>query len=204
MKHVAVLLAPGFEEIEALSPVDYLRRAGVSVTLVSIPVKGKCDTLVEGAHGIAVRSDTSFDAYVDLVAGCLPDAVFIPGGMPGAANIGDCNQALDFIKQMCNAKKIVSAICAAPVVVLAKTGILAGKNWTSYPGMEQELNEYVGDDYQTVIQGSTYHKDKPFITDGTIVTGRGPGCAEQFAMELVRLLCGESVAKKIHDGSVQR
>ena len=136
MAKVVVFLAPGFEEIEAISPIDYLRRAGVEVVTAAIPVDGKSDLLVQGAHKIAVQADTTLD---DFMANCqdLPDGVFVPGGMPGAANVGACELAVDFIKKMFGQKKLVSAICAAPVVVLGKSGVLAGKNYTCYPGMKK-------------------------------------------------------------------
>lgn len=196
MARVVVLLAEGFEEIEAITPIDYLRRADVKVETVAVPVGGKADPLVIGAHKIPVKADMTFDELA-MREGDLPDGVFIPGGMPGAANVASCELALDFIKQMFAQKKLVAAICAAPVVVLAKTGALAGKNYTCYPGMK--ISEA-----DKLAAGAKLVADQPFVVDQNLITGRGPGAAEQFAMALVEYLCGKESAQKIKAASVQR
>ncbi|MBQ0039659.1 MAG: DJ-1/PfpI family protein [Treponema sp.] len=185
-----VFLANGFEEIEAITPIDYLRRAGIDVTTVAT---GTSSRTVEGSHGIPVIADMTLETYVSSCAE-LPDAVVVPGGMPGSTNIGNCAQALAIINSMYDEKKLVCAICAAPAVVLSKTKVLDGRKWTCYPGMEGEAGE----------KASSHVADVPFVSEGTLVTGRGPGCAEQFAMEIVRVLCGEETQKKIKTGSVQR
>ena len=204
MAKVVVFLAPGFEEIEAISPIDYLRRAGVEVVTAAIPVDGKSDLLVQGAHKIAVQADTTLD---DFMANCqdLPDGVFVPGGMPGAANVGACELAVDFIKKMFGQKKLVSAICAAPVVVLGKSGVLAGKNYTCYPGMKK-FEDYCGgkEKADQLTAGAKLIPDQPFVVDQNLITGRGPGAAEQFAMALVEYLCGKEVAQEVKAKSVQR
>ena len=204
MSRVVVLLAEGFEEIEAITPIDYLRRAGVEVEVAAIPVGGKADLLVKGAHGITVKADLTFDELA-MRGDDLPDGVFVPGGMPGAANVGACELALDFIKNMFAQKKLVSAICAAPVVVLAKTGVLAGRNYTCYPGMKS-FEEYCGgkDKADQLTAGATLVPNEPFVADQNLITGRGPGAAEQFAMALVEYLCGKETAQKIKSASVQR
>lgn len=228
----AVFLADGFEEIEALTIVDYLRRAGVDVTTVAVGTSAGGDAsasgdasaggagasanadvsaggaavgkLVTGSHKIPVLADTSLSSYISQLGTSLPDAVYAPGGMPGAANLGASAEMLSLFKKCFEAGKIVSALCAAPAVTLAKTGVLRGRRFTCYPGMENEIEKYAGSEWKSLISGSTHVKDVPFVTDGNLVTGRGPGCAEQFAMELVRLLCGADVAKKVHDASIQR
>ena len=204
MAKVVVFLAKGFEEIEAITPIDYLRRAGVEVVTAAIPVDGKADIIVEGAHKIPVKADMTFDEFI---SGCetLPDGVFVPGGMPGAANVGACDLAVDFIKKMDEQKKLVSAICAAPVVVLGKTGVLAGKSYTCYPGMKR-FEDYCGgkEAADKLTAGATLVPDQPFVVCQNVVTGRGPGAAEQFAMALVEYLCGKEIAQKIKTGSVQR
>ena len=204
MSRVVVLLAEGFEEIEAITPIDYLRRAGVKVEVAAIPVGGKADLLVKGAHGITVKADLTFDELAMRGDG-LPDGVFVPGGMPGAANVGACELALDFIKNMFAQKKLVSAICAAPTVVLAKTGVLAGRNYTCYPG-KRKFEEYCGgkDKADQLTAGSTLVPNEPFVADKNLITGRGPGAAEQFAMALVEYLCGKEKAQEIKAASVQR
>ena len=205
MARVVVLLAKGFEEIEAVTPIDYLRRAGVEVEVAAIPVDGKAELLVQGAHGISVQADLTFDELAMRDNDALPDGVFVPGGMPGAANVGACELALDFIKQMFAQKKLVSAICAAPVVVLAKTGVLAGRNYTCYPGMKK-FEEYCGgkDKADQLTAGATLVPNEPFVVDQNLITGRGPGAAEQFAMALVEYLCGKEKAQEIKAASVQR
>lgn len=230
--NVAVFLADGFEEIEALTIVDYLRRASVEVTTVAVGASASekasasgnafasgagasanadvsasgatVGKLVTGSHKIPVIADTSLSSYISLLGDSLPDAVYAPGGMPGAANLGTSTEMLSLFVKCFEAGKIVSALCAAPAVVLAKTGILRGHRFTCYPGMENEIEKYAGGEWKSLIADSTHVKDVPFVTDGNLVTGRGPGCAEQFAMELVRLLCGADVAKKVHDASIQR
>lgn len=204
MARVVVLLAEGFEEIEAITPIDYLRRADVQVETVAVPVGGKADQLVIGAHKIPVKADMTFDELA-MREGGLPDGVFIPGGMPGAANVASCELALDFIKQMFAQKKLVAAICAAPVVVLAKTGVLAGKNYTCYPGMKK-FEDYCGgkEKADQLTAGAVLVPDQPFVVDQNLITGRGPGAAEQFAMTLVEYLCGKESAQKIKTASVQR
>ncbi len=190
MKKAVILLANVFEEIEALSPEDNLRRAGAEDTIAS---SGTSSRNVEGAHKILTIADMTLDTYFSTEKE-LPDAVVIPGGMPGAKNISECAKAMEFINQMFKAKKIVAAICASPAVVLGKTEILNGKNWTCYPEMEKALSAEI----------QKKHKIQPVVTDENLVTGRGPGTAEQFSMEIVRLLFGEETKAKIMETSVQR
>ncbi|MCR5724252.1 MAG: DJ-1/PfpI family protein [Treponema sp.] len=208
MKKVAVLLARGFEEIEALTVVDYLRRAEVDVTMVAIPDRGSVESsaLVVGSHAIPVVADIQLNAYLYSLKNNLPDAVYIPGGMPGAANIAFCESAVNFITDCAVADKLVAAICAAPVVVLAKTGLLAGRKYTCYPGMEEGLPQYCGDDNKMKIcmKDSTLIRNVPWVYDDSVLTGRGPGAAEEFAMEFVRLLVGEAIADRVKLTSCQR
>lgn len=192
-KNVLVFLADGFEEIEALTPVDYLRRAGVNVILAATRTSSRN---VKGAHEVTVLADITLDSYLASVGSKLPDAVVVPGGMPGALNISNCNQALSLIDAMVENKKIVAAICAAPALVLSKTKALEGKKWTCYPNMETEK------DAQKFA--CNHLSDIPFVKDGLFLTGRGPGAAEQFSMELVNMLCGTEIADKIKKASVQR
>ena len=204
MSTIAVFLADGFEEVEALTPVDYLRRAGAEVITVGVVGKVFEKTLiVNGSHNIPVIADISFKEYLEKYPSeiidmynnlTLPDAVFCPGGLKGSNNLAATEKLLKHIEDCNAAGKLVSAICAAPSLVLGKTNVMKGKKWTCYPGMAEDSNkEYVPD-----------YSDEVFITDGNIVTGRGAGAAEQFAMELVRILQGADTAKKVHDGTVQR
>ena len=146
--------------------------------------------MVESAHGVNICADIMFDEanYSDA------DLLMLPGGMPGASNLFAHEGVCEAVKAQFAAGKKVSAICAAPAVVLGKTKIPAGKKWTCYPDMESESKpEYLSG-----------YSNKVFVTDGNLVTSRGPGAAEEFAMELVRILAGDEVYRKVHDSSQQR
>lgn len=195
MKVAAVFLADGFEEIEALSPVDYLRRANVEVITVAVPSPTMNDKyIVTSSHNVPVIADMTLNEYLSEFKSQLPDCVFCPGGSVGATNLSNCNDLLNHLESVWENGKIVSAICASPAVVLGKTKIPNNKKWTCYPGMETESNQKYIPQYINEV----------FVTDGNLVTGRGPGASEQFAMELVRILAGEETANKIRKGSQQR
>lgn len=206
--NIVVFLAPGFEEIEALTVVDYLRRAGQSVTTVSVPLdgSGKASAVVPGSHRISVVADLSFKDFVDELGSNLPDAIYFPGGMPGATNLASNQFLFNLTIKMESRGKLVAAICAAPAVVLAPTGILSGRKWTCYPGMEKNLSEYCGGEVKVseLTEGSEHIDNVPFVLDNNVLTGRGPGAAEQFAMKFVELMAGEVTARQVHDSSVQR
>mgnify|MGYP002625394753 CR=1 FL=1 len=205
---IAVFLAPGFEEIEALTPVDYLRRAGQDVITVSVPAKGSSEktSVVEGSHGISVFADKILCDFIDEIDENLFDAAVFPGGMPGATNLAAEPWISSFICKMAQSGKIIASLCASPAVVLAKTGVLSQKKWTCYPGMEADLAKWCGseENARTALKNATHIPDVPFVLDGNILTGRGPGTAEQFSMKLVELCAGIETAKKVHDGSCQR
>ena len=195
MKTAAVFFADGFEDIEALSPVDYMRRAEINVITVGVKGTPFNDTMiVTSSHKVPMIMDMSLDAFLAEYGENLPDCVCCPGGGLGAQNLSK-NEALLAYLEKCNAAgKLVSAICASPAVVLGKTDILAGKKWTCYPEMQDNAKpEYLGG-----------YSNQVFITDGNLVTSRGPGASEQFAMELVRILAGQDVHDKIHAGAQQR
>jgi 4-methyl-5(b-hydroxyethyl)-thiazole monophosphate biosynthesis len=174
MAKALLFLAPGFEEIEALSIVDTLRRAGVEVVMVGLQ-KGS----IEGAHGVIVMPDSAMDAITieDF------DAVVLPGGNPGYVNLGKDPRVLEFATKAFETGKIVAAICAAPSV-LAKGGILQGKKATIYPGMESFLT------------GSEPVNER-VVVDGTVVTSQGPGTALEFGIKLVELLVGTQKAQEL-------
>lgn len=179
MKRACVLLAKGFEEIEALTPVDYLRRAGVEVT--TLGVGGR---LVPGARGVPVEADRSFEE----AAGDTYDAVIIPGGMPGAKNLAENAAVVDFIRRHFAQKHTIAAICAAPAVVLhGACGILAGKRFTGYPGTESQ------------VAGAVFTQGR-VVTDGTLITSRGPGTAGEFAIAIASALVGEAAARRVAEG----
>lgn len=194
-KTAAVFFADGFEEIEGLSPVDYLRRAGVEVTTVGVVGKPFNDTMiVTSSHKIPIITDTTLDSYLAEHKDNLPDCVVCPGGSVGADNLAATKPLLEFLEKCFDAGKLTSAICASPAVVFGKTKITSGKNWTCYPGMETCAKEEYLSGYSNNV----------FVTDGNVVTGRGPGASEQFAMELVRILAGDEVYTKVHNSSQQR
>lgn len=174
MKKIIVFLAEGFEEIEAISIIDILRRAQISVTTVSV---GK-DKMVKGAHSIVVEADKLFDE-VDFTS---YDMVVLPGGMPGAKNLQDHAGVKEQLKIFAE-KKQIGAICAAPMV-LGSMGLLKGKRATCYPGFEPEL---IGANVT----------NEPVTVDGNIITGRGPAFAINFTLQLVETLAGKATHDEV-------
>ena len=162
---IIVLLAEGFEEIEALTPVDMMRRAGLDVKTVGISSK-----TVVGSHGISVVADSTPDE-IDLTR--VEMAVF-PGGMPGSLNLDASEYTDRVISAVLENGGRLAAICAAPLL-LGRRGLLDGKKATCFPGFEGELRG------AEII-------DADFVTDGNITTGRGMEYSLPFAKELVRLL----------------
>ncbi len=179
-KQVCVFLADGFEEIEGLTVVDLLRRAGVHVTTVSITG----ERMIHGAHGINVQADKLFGE----VAYTEQDMVVLPGGMPGTLHLGEHEGVKQVLEQFCREKKYIAAICAAPSV-LGKYGMLKGRKATSYPGFEDAL------------LGAEYVYDK-VVADEYFITSRGMGTAIAFALKLIELLLGEEQAKKIGESII--
>lgn len=175
--NVIVFLAAGFEEVEALTVVDYLRRIkSIRVDMISIG-----DSLmVSGSHQIEVKADRHIDDLENLETYA---AVVIPGGMPGAANLRDDPRVIKIVKDMAAAGKLVAAICAGPIV-LAKAELIAGKKVTSYPGFEADLGD------------SIYLQDA-VVRDGNLITARGPAKAVDFALELVTVLAGVKEAETL-------
>lgn len=171
---IAVLLANGFEEIEALTTVDVLRRAGLEIKTVGVN-----GLIAVGAHGINVFSD-ELPADVDLTKVTM--AIF-PGGMPGSINLDASPFTDEVIEAVLKNNGRLAAICAAPMV-LGRRGLLRGKSATCYPGFESELI------------GATI-SDKSVVTDGSITTAKGMGVALDFSLELVRLLVSEEKAAEI-------
>ena len=178
MKKVYVFLADGFEDVEALIPIDVLRRGGVDVTTVSI----SDFPLVQSAHGVNVEADIMFEQgdFTDA------DLLSLPGGMPGASNLFAHKGVCKAIVNQHMAGKKVAAICASPAVVLAPLGILDGKKATCYPGFESVLAE----------NNATYTGDLVTV-DGNVTTGEGPAAAFPFAYELLSQLVNKQTADQI-------
>ncbi len=168
MDPLLVLLAPGFEEIEFCAPVDILRR--LEIPVVTAGISGR---RVEGAHGITMEADM---LLVDVDA-CLYSGVILPGGA-ASWTLRDTPAILKLVQEMNAAGKLVAAICAAPMA-LAKAGVLAGHRATCYPAAEVE---------ETVRHAASELCTDPTVTDGNIITGRGPGAALEFGFALGRYL----------------
>jgi len=174
-KKAVVLLADGFEEVEAATPIDYLRRAGAEVTVAGVGGRE-----AKGSRGLAVRAD----GLVSDAVGKDWDAVVVPGGMPGAANIAANADCAALLRSAAASGKIVAAICAAPAVVLAPLGLLSGRRFTCYPGMEKD------------VSGARWSEER-VVVDGDLVTSRGAGTAGEWALEIVAKLYGQETAAKI-------
>ena len=176
---VMLFLADGFEEIEALTAVDLMRRAGIDV--LTVGVTGKT---VTGSHNIEVAADiTAKEAAKRLAAGEVPEMVVLPGGMPGSRNL-DASPVVDaYLRAAADADAYIAAICAAPFV-LGRRGLLDGRRATCYPGFEKDL---IGAEVA----------DAGVVTDGKRITGRAMGSATAFALALVAALRGSDTAEKI-------
>jgi 4-methyl-5(b-hydroxyethyl)-thiazole monophosphate biosynthesis len=176
MAKALVFLATGFEEIETVTVVDVLRRAGVDVT-----VAGLTPNVVEGAHGIKIVPDKSID---DVKVEDF-DAFVVPGGNPGYKNLRKDQRVIDMVKKAFNSNKLVAAICAGPTV-LSDAGVLEGKACTIYPGMDEELEAGGGKPKHDIV-----------VADGNIITSRGPATALPFALKLAEKLAGKQVAEAV-------
>lgn len=180
MAKICVFLADGFEEIEALTVVDLLRRANQEVDMVSISK----EEIVIGAHKIEVKADTLYE-QVDF---SKVEVLVLPGGMPGTTHLGEHKELMECVTKFANEGKWVCAICAAPSL-LGRLGLLEGKEAVCYPGFEEQL------------LGARLSQEK-VVRDGNIITSRGMGCAIGFSLEIIQQLCGEEVAQKIKTGII--
>lgn len=183
MKTVGVFFANGFEEVEGITPVDFLRRAEVEV--ITLGIGG---TEIEGGHGVVIKTDKSVEEGRSIQF----DGVVIPGGMPGAENVASSEAVKSIITRCFEEGGIIGAICAAPAVVLAPLGVLDGKRATCYPGFEK-----------TFHGKSIEFTEERVVKDGNVITSRGPGSAAEFAVALIREFQGEASAQSIHDKTLQ-
>lgn len=173
-KKAIVFLADGFEETEALAPVDIMHRAGIKVTLVTInPTK-----TVTSSHNIVLTAEQTINEPLGEY-----DLIFLPGGMPGSMNLHHCKFVNDEILKANAAGKTLAAICAAPLVY-GKLGLLKGRNATCYPGFEEYLD------------GATITK-KLVTVDGNIITGKGAGASLKLGLEIVAQLLGRTASDTI-------
>jgi 4-methyl-5(b-hydroxyethyl)-thiazole monophosphate biosynthesis len=174
MKRVLVPLAEGFEEIEATTIVDILRRAGIEVVIASLTGHP-----VTGSHGIRITADTPLAALAEQEF----DMIALPGGMPGAEHLKKDSRVAEIIRRLHAKGRPVAAICAAPMV-LAAAGVLEGRRATSFPGFLEDATA------ATVVGDAV-------VVDRGVITSRGPGTAMDFALTLVETLAGRSVRESI-------
>ena len=175
MAKAIVLLAPGFEEIEAAAIIDVLRRGGIEVTVAALG-----ETRVPGAHDLSFVAD----CRLKDVEHQSFDAVLLPGGMPGSRNLRDDVRVKALLQRQAEQGRQLGAICAAPIALEA-AGVLQGKRATSYPGYDLPSAEYCED---------------RVVVDGNVVTSRGPGTAIEFALQWVTLLAGADQAAQLRQG----
>ena len=182
MKKTLIMLAEGFEEVEALTVVDLLRRAEIGCDMVAVADAAQ----VTGSHGITVRADRKFSeaAFGEY------DGVILPGGMPGTKNLAADERVLDLLRSFHAWGKLTAAICAAPTV-LAKAGVLEGRSAVCYPGMEEQLT------------GAKVRFD-PVAVDGSVITSRGLGTAIPFALAIVEYLDSSERAQTLANAIVYR
>ena len=172
MAKVAVILAQGFEEIEALTVVDVLRRANISCDMVGF------EEQVTGSHDIQVTADRVFDGDLSDY-----DLLVLPGGMPGSANLRDNQDLISEIQAFNQEGKKISAICAAPIA-LYQAGVLKDKHFTCYDGVQEQITDGI------------YQKET-VVVDGNLTTSRGPSTALAFAYELVDQLGGDAESLRV-------
>lgn len=181
MKTSYIFLAPGFEEIEAVAPIDIMRRAGMSVTTVSIDPE---HTTVVGAHGVPYIADMTI---AQLPANIDAEWLILPGGMPGAVNLSECAPLVEILKHF---EGNIAAICASPSVVLAQLGLLKGKKATCYPGMEG----YSENGAEVNFTGAHVERD------GRFITGQGPAWAIAFGAAIVEATMGVEASETVLNG----
>lgn len=178
MKKVAVLLANGFEEIEALTVVDVLRRAQIQCDMISLNTE-----IVPGAHNIEVKSDKKFNEDIKEY-----DMIVLPGGLPGAENLAQNEKVLEVIREFnSDENKYIAAICASPAMVLSKAGIEENRYITSYPD----------DEYEKMLEKANYVEEL-VVVDNNLITSRGPATTMLFAYKLVDILGSDS--KRLKEG----
>ncbi len=182
MKSVLIPLAPGFEDLEAVTLIDLLRRAGIEVVAAGLHAG-----LIEGSRGVRVQPDTLLD---DVMMRDF-DMIALPGGMPGAEHLKNDTRVQTLLRRLGDTGKFTAAICAAPIA-LARAGLLDGKRVTSYPGFVEKLG----------LPNTTCLND-PVVVDGKVATSRGPGTAMDFALTLIELLVGKPTRDQVEAGLVR-
>jgi len=179
MANVLVPLAQGCEELEAVTVIDLLRRASINVVTASL-----ADKVIQASRGVTLVADMTLDEALQQDY----DMVVLPGGLPGADHLDEDPRLADLLVTMANSEKFTAAICAAPKV-LASKGILSGKQATSYPGVLEAMQ----------LEGVTLKEDA-VVTDGRVITSRGPGTAMDFALTLISTLVGDKIRMEVEAG----
>ncbi len=179
MATVLVPLAQGMEELEAVTVIDLLRRAGIEVVTAGLDAKP-----VKGSRGTVVMPDTTLDTALERQY----DMIVLPGGLPGATHLEEDPRIISLVRKMASEDRFTAAICAAPKV-LARAGVLKGKRATSYPGVLDPAQ------WPQVRQ-----ENRAVVTDGKVITSRGPGTAMDFALELIGSLAGRDKRDQVEAG----
>ena len=176
---IILFLADGFEEIEAIAPIDIFRRAGIEVLTVSVTD----NLIIEGAHGISVFADYYLSDLYDK--GIIDDALlYLPGGMPGTANLEKSDELKSLLINANEKRQTIAAICAAPSI-LGKMGLLKGKKAVCYPG------------YEKFLEGADVSTAETIVKSDNILTSKAPGTAIPFALKIVELIKSKEVADKV-------
>lgn len=173
---VYMFLAPGFEEAEAIVPLDLLRRAGIEILTAGVGGRN-----IKGSHGITI----SCDLMAEELIWDKPDMIILPGGMPGTKNLAKSPKVIEYIRLCAEEDRYIAAICAAPSII-GKMGLLSGKRATCFPG------------YEDALAGASISKSS-VCTDGKIITARAAGAAFEFAESIIFALKGETASKSVLD-----
>jgi len=171
---IGIFLADGFEEVESITPIDYLNRAGIDVTLIGVNSENPI-----GSHGIKISTDIRIDKLQSL-----PDGVILPGGMPGATNLAASEKVASITRAVMRNKGLVASICAAPALALGSFGVLKGRRFTCFPGMEKQVSDGL-------------FQNKRVVRDANLITSRAAGTAGEFSIEIIRYLLGDEEANRI-------
>ncbi len=181
-KKVLVLLAPGYEELEAVAVVDILRRAGIKVVIAGI---------TEGPVPSAREVRIVPDVHIDDIRGDEFDLIFLPGGIDGTENLAGDERVMDMLRRQIRANRAIGAICAAPAVVLDRHGLVSGKNITCHPVCQKDVK-------QAMLSGERV------VEDGALITSQAPGTAVELAFRLVEFLAGRDRALEVNKGVLAR
>ncbi len=175
MPKALIILAQGFEDIEAVTPIDLMRRAKIDVTVVGLGAN-----IITGARGIKIQTNTTLKKIKENF-----DAVILPGGMPGAENLANSKEVKSLLLEMHSKRKIIAAICASPALVLSPLGILNNKKATCFKGMEDHFEDTV-----TFVESTV-------VVDNSIITSRGAGTAFDFGLAIIEKLVDKDTADSV-------